>query len=285
MIGIEFMMLCAPNVAPQTIEQIITVESSGNPLAINVNKGRLARKPSDAADAAALARDYIAKGYSVDLGLMQVNSRNLPRLGYSVEDMFEPCKNIAAGARVLTAFYAAAKPKYADEQSALRAALSAYNTGNFVDGFTNGYLAKFGLRAGQPIAATSVPALNAYTAETAVFVRQLQQQKENAMNSNAVQAAQASTSAVRADAVVSRAQQDMATAGVQVEYTATEADTNGAFEETALSEADAWAANADLAADPNATAIVVGGKAIRASAPATITKANGQAPATKPEGE
>ena len=30
MIGVEFMMLCAPNVAPQTIEQIIHVESRGN---------------------------------------------------------------------------------------------------------------------------------------------------------------------------------------------------------------------------------------------------------------
>jgi len=262
MIGLEFMLLCAPNVAPQTIEQIIQVESRGDPLAINVNGARLERKPTDAADAAKIARDYIAKGYSVDLGLMQVNSRNLPSLGYRVEDMFEPCKNIAAGARVLTAFYVSARPKYPDEQSALRAALSAYNTGNFERGFTNGYLAKFGIRSGQSLAVATVPALNPYTAETAVFVRQLQHQKEKAMSTTAEQSAQ--TSAVRSDPVISRAEQDTDAPGVQVEYTAEAAEANGAFEETAMSEGEAWTSNADLAADdPHGTAIVVGGKAVR----------------------
>lgn len=260
MIGAEFMLLCAPNVAPQTIEQIIHVESRGDPLAINVNGTKLARKPVDAADAAKLASDYIARGYSVDLGLMQVNSRNLPSLGYTVNDMFEPCKNIAAGARVLTTFYASALAKFPDEQSALRAALSAYNTGNFERGFTNGYLERFGVRSGQTTPIAPVPALNPYTAETAVFVRQLQQQKENAMQTNAKQTPQASA-AMRTDPVVSESNEDMATPGVQVEHTADEAEANGAFEETALSEADAWEANADMPEnDPHSTAIVVGGK-------------------------
>ncbi|EBW0484410.1 lytic transglycosylase domain-containing protein [Salmonella enterica subsp. enterica serovar Heidelberg] len=271
MIGVEFMMLCAPNVAPQTIEQIIHVESRGNELAININGAKLPRKPTDAADAAKIAREYMAKGYSVDLGLMQVNSRNLASLGYTVEDMFEPCKNIAAGGRVLTAFYTSARPKYPDDQSALRAALSAYNTGNFEKGFTNGYLARYGV--GAPVALARVPALNPYTADTAVFVRQLQQQKEQAMSNQAQQqTAQASTT-VRANPVVSTSQEDMATPGVQVEYTADQAEANGAFRETALSEGDAWAANADLAADPNGTAIVVGRKPVR------------QAAERKPEGQ
>lgn len=271
MIGIEFMMLCAPNVAPQTIQQIIHVESRGDELAININGAKLPRKPTDAADAAKIAREYIGKGYSVDLGLMQVNSRNLASLGYTVEDMFEPCKNIAAGGRILTAFYTSARPKYRDDQSALRAALSAYNTGNFEKGFTNGYLARYG--DGAPVTLARVPALNPYTADTAVFVRQLQQQKEQAMSNQAQQqTAQASTT-VRANPVVSTSQEDMGTPGVQVEYTADQAEANGAFRETAISEADAWAANADLAADPNGTAIVVGGKPVR------------QATERKPEGQ
>jgi len=261
MIDIEFIMLCAPNVAPQIIQQIIQVESRGDPLAINVNGARLERKPTDAADAAKIARDYIAKGYSVDLGLMQVNSRNLPSLGYRVEDMFEPCKNIAAGARILTAFYVSALPKYPDEQSALRAALSAYNTGNFELGFTNGYLAKFGIRSSQFRAGGTVPALNPYTAETAVFVHQLQHQKEKAMSTTA-QSVQ--TSGLRSDPVISREEQDIDIPGVQVEYIAEAAEANGAFEETAMSEDEAWASNADLAAgDPHGTVIGVGGKAVQ----------------------
>ncbi len=42
---------------------------------------------------------------------------------------------------------------------------------------------------------------------------------------------------------------DLATPGVVVELDAAEAESLGAFEETALSEADAWEANADLASE------------------------------------
>ncbi|MCW5221485.1 lytic transglycosylase domain-containing protein [Verminephrobacter aporrectodeae] len=173
MIDLEMMMACAPNVAPATTQQIIRVESKGNRLAINVNKGFLERAPRDAADAAKLAKKYIAQGYTVDLGLMQVNSTNVARLGYRVEDMFEPCKNIAAGARVLTEFYANARLKYDDEQAALRAALSAYNTGSFINGFNNGYLTRYGI--GGRVALTRVPVLDPYTAETTVFVRRVKE--------------------------------------------------------------------------------------------------------------
>ncbi|MGH3711570.1 MAG: lytic transglycosylase domain-containing protein, partial [Pseudonocardiaceae bacterium] len=101
---------CAPHVAPATLGHIIRVESSGNPLAINVN--RLRGKPAYPAPrvrsvehGAAVARDAIAQGYNVDLGLMQVNSRNLGSLGFTIEQMFEPCTNIRAGAAILTENY------------------------------------------------------------------------------------------------------------------------------------------------------------------------------------
>lgn len=259
MIGFELLLACAPNVAPETTQQIIQVESRGDPLAINVNKGRLERKPRDAADAAALARKYITEGYSVDLGLMQVNSRNLSRLGYSVEDMFEPCKNIAAGGRVLAAFYSDAKGQFGNEQLALRAALSAYNTGNFSNGFTNGYLARYGI-GGQPVALARLPALNPLTATTVVFIRQLEQEKA-AMNDASPKTEQTE----QVVAVVSQSPADADVPGVQVEYTAEEADQFGAFEETALSEQDAWESNAQL--DPNSTAIVIGGLPVGATQP------------------
>ena len=272
MLGLEYIVLCAPNVAPQTIQQIVSVESKGNPLALNVNglkdeNGRTIKVTAkDADEAAKLARAYIAKGYSVDLGLMQVNSRNLANLGYRVEDMFEPCKNIAAGGRVLTAFYAGARKQYSDEQTALRAALSAYNTGNFVNGYLNGYLAMYGIGSAKGIAPARVPALNAYTAETAVFVRQLRQQKEQAMSTKLDpqgQTAQASGGTESVAPVVSRSPADFGTPGVQVEYTHDQAETNGAFHETAMSESDAWKANADTATDPNGTAIIVNGRPVK----------------------
>ena len=49
-----------------------------------------------------------------------------------------------------------------------------------------------------------------------------------------------------ADAVLSDSFADLMVPGVLVEVDAGEAESLGAFEETALTEADAWDANADL---------------------------------------
>lgn len=140
-----FIAACAPTVAPETIAHVVAVESSGNPLAINVNGLRGAANPiaTTAADATRLVAQYLALGHSVDMGLMQVNTANLARLGYSVADMFDPCRNLAAGAAVLTGDYLTATRSRPDPQVALRAALSAYNTGNFTTGFRNGYVARY----------------------------------------------------------------------------------------------------------------------------------------------
>jgi hypothetical protein len=66
----------------------------GNPLTVAPNGGSKVRRAVDAADAAQIARYAIAHSKSVDLGLMQVNSRILAALGYTVEEMFDACKNI-----------------------------------------------------------------------------------------------------------------------------------------------------------------------------------------------
>lgn len=149
--GLEQLIIqCAPNVAPTTMMAIIKVESGGNPLAINVNgKQRLARQPSSVIEAVAWAGWLIDKGYSVDLGLAQVNSRHLQRLGLPPQAMFEPCYNIAAGAQILTENYANASKKFGSGQAALRAAISAYNTGNHSSGFSNGYVQKVAVAAGK----------------------------------------------------------------------------------------------------------------------------------------
>ncbi|HGC8067034.1 TPA: lytic transglycosylase domain-containing protein [Yersinia enterocolitica] len=288
MIGLEMMATCAPNVAPTTIERIINVESAGQPLAVNANVKWVTVRDKDGKpvmittadgqtkperkkvvfkspieiktvqDAVTVAYMAIDAGHSVDLSYMQVNSKNLKALGYSVEDMFDPCKNLAAGSRVLTAFYSAALPKYSNEQAALRAALSAYNTGDFEKGFTNGYLARYGVN-GQSTALVSVPAINPYAAASAVSFRQ-QPKKEEAMSTKEeVKPALAQ----RVEPVVSKSQDDAATPGVQVEHPADQAEANGAFKETALSEADAWESNADIAAEDAGTAIPFGRKQVR----------------------
>jgi type IV secretion system protein VirB1 len=145
---LDMIMACAPNVAPSTIQEIIRVESAGNPLAININqRNGVTLKPTikirTVQEAIAVSHAAIAYGHTVDMGYMQVNSANLPRLGYTVEDMFDPCRNIAAGARILESAYAQSLPRFQNEQAALRAALSIYNTGNHTSGFRNGYVGKY----------------------------------------------------------------------------------------------------------------------------------------------
>ncbi|MFC3216508.1 transglycosylase SLT domain-containing protein [Novosphingobium panipatense] len=107
-IALDLARQCAPSVAPATILAIAHAESELDTLAINVNGGPKLRPATSAADAAALARSYIAAGYSVDLGLGQINSNNLGWLGLSVEDTFDPCRNLAAAARVISLNYSTA---------------------------------------------------------------------------------------------------------------------------------------------------------------------------------
>lgn len=135
---------CAPNVAPETVQAIVRVESGGNPYAIGINgPHHLKQQPQTAQEAIRWTRHYMNLGYSVDLGLMQVNSGNLKGLGLNLNQLFDPCTNLKAGSRILSRGYAGAVKRYGTGQTALKAALSAYNTGNYEKGFQNGYVAKY----------------------------------------------------------------------------------------------------------------------------------------------
>lgn len=142
---------CAPQVAPQTLMAIVQVESGFDPLAIGVNGApKLRPRPRSAGEAASAARALIRAGLSLDLGLAQLNSRNLPALGVTVDQAFDPCQNLAAAGRLLQANYATSLAEQPAGQAALRAALSRYNTGHPTRGLRNGYVAKV---------AAAVPAL------------------------------------------------------------------------------------------------------------------------------
>src|SRR6202012_4015163 len=116
----------------------------------------------------------------VDLGLMQVNSRNLAALGYSIWQILDPCTNIRGGASILTADYAEAARSRGEGQAALEAALSAYNTGDFDRGFSNGYVARYFPRGAVPAlpgvrhatAQRPAPPPNPYTADTQIYARE-----------------------------------------------------------------------------------------------------------------
>lgn len=134
---------CAPWVAPQTMAAIVKTESQFKPLAINVNGGaKLERQPTTKEEAVVTAKWLIANNYNIDMGLGQVNSLNLAKTNLNIEDAFDSCKNLAAAATILQWNYESASKRIPDEQAALHAAISAYNTGSFTKGVSNGYVQK-----------------------------------------------------------------------------------------------------------------------------------------------
>lgn len=177
----QLIAVCSVNTHPDTVRAVIQVESRGNPLAINVNGPLKLRKALDQADAAQLARYAMARGYSVDMGLMQVNSRNLAKVGLTPETAFDACNNIKAGTMILSGAYGRAVMVHGEGQPALRGALSAYNTGNMSRGFRNGYVARYyagaayaeiALAPSGPGARIQAPEIaDPFTASSSVFKR------------------------------------------------------------------------------------------------------------------
>ncbi len=153
----EFALLaatCAPNIHETTLSALVRHESTDQVYAIGINKGqRLAKQPTDLEHAAQIANDLIERGIDFDAGLGQINVRNWGWLGLTTETVFDPCTNLQAAQTVLTDCYERALRQSADEQHALRSALSCYNTGNFERGFNNGYVGKVLAQAGVKVPA------------------------------------------------------------------------------------------------------------------------------------
>jgi type IV secretion system protein VirB1 len=125
---------CAPDVHPALLGRVASVESSGNPYAIGVVGGHLARQPTNLPEALATVNALDAGGWNYSMGLVQVNVHNLARHGQSAQGIFEPCTNLRTGATILKECYARAKPHFAQAVDAVPAALSCYYSGDLARG-------------------------------------------------------------------------------------------------------------------------------------------------------
>lgn len=144
----EYISKCSKNVHPVTISAIIEAESAFNPYAIGINSGkRLSKQPSSFEDAVILAENLINQGHNIDMGLGQINSNNLKWLNLSIEDVFNPCKNISAMDYVITHNYKMSYDENSDYKLNLKKAVSMYNTGSPSKGFSNGYVARVDQKA------------------------------------------------------------------------------------------------------------------------------------------
>ena len=139
----ELINRCAPEVAPVTMQAIVKTESQGNHLAIGLNQGKKLRYGAKNLAQAIAWVDYLERyNYNFDIGLAQVNIKNVHKYGYLARDMLNPCLNLQLATRILLKNYTSALNVSPTRQEALFKAISAYNSGNFQTGFRNGYVYK-----------------------------------------------------------------------------------------------------------------------------------------------
>lgn len=142
---------CAPSVDPETMNALVSTESrkhqyalaDAGPLNLPWTKRKHLVKSyyfETEDEAVAKAQSLIEAGHTVSLGLTQINDRNLPALGLSIREVFDVCTNLSSGARILTHYYGQAVGKFGAGQRALRAALSKYNSGDWIRGEKDGYV-------------------------------------------------------------------------------------------------------------------------------------------------
>lgn len=134
----QFASQCAPGVKVSTLWAVASVESQFEPLALRDNNSRQAWKMQSLSAAVNLAQRRLEMGHSVDLGLMQINSRNLRPLGMNLSEAFDACDSLGAASRILLADMAVGNTE-AEREAALLIVLSRYNTGKALSGIANGY--------------------------------------------------------------------------------------------------------------------------------------------------
>jgi len=144
---------CAPNAAVDTLDAVALTESALHPYALSLNypatvaaynglhnqEVYLTRQPATLPEAIHWTHWFHSRGYTVSIGLMQINSENAARYGVAVRQLFDPCTNVAIGARLLGEIYSTTPHSGKPDLNALLSTFSAYNSGTFTTGLKNGY--------------------------------------------------------------------------------------------------------------------------------------------------
>ncbi len=117
---------CAPRVSPVTLAALVAQESGGWPWTLDDDSTGESFALTTHREALVLARSLIARGDSVDLGLAQINSRNLRWLGLNVRQALNPCINLRAAQTVLLEGWTRSGGR-------LRQTLSLYHSGALDD--------------------------------------------------------------------------------------------------------------------------------------------------------
>jgi type IV secretion system protein VirB1 len=138
---------CAPLVHPTTMHALVRVESAANPYAVSINRPKAQaangntlpafRQPRTAAEAQRIVRALHTQGFTTSVGLAQINTEHLQRLGLNLTALLDPCTNLTLAQSILldcerVTSSTAQAPR-------LHRILSCYNSGNATTGIRNGY--------------------------------------------------------------------------------------------------------------------------------------------------
>lgn len=131
---------CAPMVEPAALAAIVRLESEFNPLAIRVHSdAALKRQPATKEAAVAAANELLAKRAEFSLGLGGLSVESGQKHGLSLEEMFDPCRNLAVTGHLL-AGYLGASAKAGAEDGPFGAAFARYfGQGDEEAGYLAGY--------------------------------------------------------------------------------------------------------------------------------------------------
>ena len=143
---IEFALLAAcleHGTDHDLMRAIAKQESLGVPTAFYINQWNLDQFSGlSVKDAILVSTTMVAEGFTVDVGLMGINSRNIAKFGLSISAAFDPCTNIKLGEKILVNNISYAQNHGHQGDEAIQVALSLYNTGSMTRGFDNGYVDK-----------------------------------------------------------------------------------------------------------------------------------------------
>jgi len=136
-----YLSCIAPGVESSMVGAIIETESSGRPYAFNVNNWQGKRfSYKDVNSSVAACEAFTEHNYTVDVGLMAINSNNLSRFNLTMEEGFDVCTNIKYGTIIFHENLSRALKGGHNSDDAKKIALSFYNTGSSVRGMENGYV-------------------------------------------------------------------------------------------------------------------------------------------------
>jgi len=146
-------------------------ESAGHPWSIFDNTTHKSYRLASRTEAEQLARELVARGHNLDLGLFQLNwhwQGRRPTL--TLDNVFDPAVNEAIARTVFAEFYAAARAIHASTDDAIRMAVGAYNNGKVRvhnPGYVNGVFRLAGLTPPYATTGATSPRITAAENRTA----------------------------------------------------------------------------------------------------------------------